>query len=144
MSLDYIDAGSYANIINNSMTSNTNTLSKFHRSFSMVQGWPTTQIPNNRYSYQFNEQQNEQKVVLRRRNINSYESDGSLLLCHPSENLRKLVPEEVFNINAAIQSHSKIVSAMVLSKQMKANSDVRIHFKFQCHLKKVVNIFLLF
>lgn len=122
MSLDYVDAGGYANIMNGSITSNTNTLSKFHRSFSMGQGWPTTQLPNNRYSYQFNEP--EHKVVLRRRNINSYESDGSLLLCHPSENLRKLVPEEVFNLNAAIQSHSKIVSAMVLSKQAKSNYDV--------------------
>lgn len=143
MSLDYVDAAGYANLMNGSVTSNTNTLSKFHRSFSMGQGWPTSQLPNNRYSYQFNEPHNEQKVVLRRRNINSYESDGSLLLCHPSENLRKLVPEEVFNLNAAIQSHSKILSAMVLSKQAKSNYEVgNAAILFRIHEISLFNFYL--
>lgn len=39
--------------------------------------------------------------------------DGSLSLCQPSENLRKLVPEEVFNFNAALQSYSKLASTLL-------------------------------
>lgn len=41
--------------------------------------------------------------------------DGSLSLCQPSENLRKLVPEEVFNFNAAMQSYSKLASTLLPS-----------------------------
>lgn len=39
--------------------------------------------------------------------------DGSLSLCQPSENLRKLVPEEVFNFSAALQSYSKLASTLM-------------------------------
>lgn len=42
-----------------------------------------------------------------------FKTDGSLSLCQPSENLRKLVPEEVFNFNAALQSYSKLASTLL-------------------------------
>lgn len=83
----------------------TNSLSRFHRSYSMGQGWPSQNLAS-----KFNmtgggtgtdnngSNQNSSKVVLRRRN-NSTCDDGSLLLCHPSDNLRKLVPDSVFNIS---------------------------------------------
>lgn len=47
--------------------------------------------------------------------ISYTQTDGSLSLCQPSENLRKLVPEEVFNFNAAMQSYSKLASALLPS-----------------------------
>lgn len=51
--------------------------------------------------------------------------DGSFSLCQPSENLRKLVPEEVFNLNAALSSYSKISSTLLTSKVPLENLDVK-------------------
>lgn len=51
--------------------------------------------------------------------------DGSLSLCQPSENLRKLVPEEVFNFNAAMQSYSKLASTLLPSNNPMENLDVK-------------------
>lgn len=52
-------------LMNSSVASNT-TLSKFHRSMSMGQGWPGPSSIN-RYTYQ-PEENSENKVVLRRKN----------------------------------------------------------------------------
>lgn len=78
----------------------------------MGQGWPSQSLTN-RYSYQNDDNFDHQKVVLRRKNPLGSDSDGSSSLCQPSENLRKLVPEEVFNFNAAVQSYSKMASVMM-------------------------------
>lgn len=109
MGLDVRDGSGLTSVLTNSSmsTSATNTLSKFHRSMSMGQGWPSSSITN-RYQADGNF---DQKVVLRRKNI--ADSDGSTTLCQPSENLRKLVPEEIFNFNAALQSYSKMSSTML-------------------------------
>lgn len=85
---------------------------KFHRSMSMGQGWPSQSLTN-RYSYQNDDNFDHQKVVMRRKNPMTSDSDGSSSLCQPSENLRKLVPEEVFNFTAAVQSYSKMASVMM-------------------------------
>lgn len=57
--------------------------------------------------------------------INFLFADGSLSLCQPSENLRKLVPEEVFNFNAALQSYSKLASTLLPSNNPSENLDVK-------------------
>lgn len=51
--------------------------------------------------------------------------DGSLSLCQPSENLRKLVPEEIFNFSAALQSYSKLASTLLPSNNPSENLDVK-------------------
>lgn len=79
---------------------------------SMGQGWPS-QTLTNRFSYQHDENVDQQKVVLRRKTPLVIDNDGSSSLCQPSENLRKLVPEEVFNFSAAVQSYSKMASVMM-------------------------------
>lgn len=68
VSLDVGDGGPYANgaIMNSSIASN-NTLSKFHRSMSMGQGWSGPSLSTNRYGYQPDENC-ETKVVMRRKN----------------------------------------------------------------------------
>ncbi|XP_067640218.1 E3 ubiquitin-protein ligase highwire isoform X3 [Eurosta solidaginis] len=80
--------------------SHVGTLSKFHRSFSMGQGWALAQqqgiIPLKNLAANAEEAQ-QTKVVFRRRNNSTTESDGSLLICYPSENLRRLVPESILN-----------------------------------------------
>lgn len=54
-------------LINQSAASNaTNTMSKFHRSVSMGQGW-STQTQLHRYSYQHDDS-SEPKVIMRRKN----------------------------------------------------------------------------
>lgn len=68
--MDIADGGGYGSgggIMNSSISSTTNTLSKFHRSMSMGQGWPAPSL-SNRYSYQ-NDEHYDQKVVLRRKNV---------------------------------------------------------------------------
>lgn len=52
--------------MNSSIASAKNTMSKFHRSISMGQGW-TAQTLLNRYSYQ-QDDNSEPKVVMRRKN----------------------------------------------------------------------------
>lgn len=112
VSLDSIDRSVY--MADSSTNNPTNSLSRFHRSYSMGQGWPSQNL-----SSKFNMtgniggggigdssgNQNSSKVVLRRRN-NSTCDDGSLLLCHPSDNLRKLVPDSVFS-NAKAEKSSQ-------------------------------------
>lgn len=65
--MDVGDGGPYGNnvLMNSSITSN-NTLSKFHRSMSMGQGWSGQSLAN-RYGYQHDENY-ETKVVMRRKN----------------------------------------------------------------------------
>lgn len=99
-------------MMNSSISTTSNMLSKFHRSMSMGQGWPSQSLTH-RYSYQNDDNFEHQKVVLRRKNPMTSDNDGSSSLCQPSENLRKLVPEEVFNFNAAVQSYSKMASVMM-------------------------------
>lgn len=94
-------------MMNSSISSASNNLSKFHRSMSMGQSL------TNRYSYQNDDNFDHQKVVMRRKSPLTGDGDGSSSLCQPSENLRKLVPEEVFNFNAAVQSYSKMASVMM-------------------------------
>lgn len=112
MSLDIASGSGGGPMMNSSISSTSNLLSKFHRSMSMGQGWPSQSLTN-RYSYQNDDNFDQQKVVLRRKNPLASDSDGSSSLCQPSENLRKLVPEEVFNFNAAVQSYSKMASVMM-------------------------------
>lgn len=109
MGVDVRDGSGIGSALTNSSMSSsaTNTLSKFHRSMSMGQGWPTNSF-SNRYQADGNF---DQKVVMRRKNV--ADGDGSTTLCQPSENLRKLVPEEVFNFSAALQSYSKMSSTIL-------------------------------
>lgn len=110
ISLDIASGG--GPMMNSSISTTSNMLSKFHRSMSMGQGWPSQSLTH-RYSYQNDDNFDHQKVVLRRKNPMVSDNDGSSSLCQPSENLRKLVPEEVFNFNAAVQSYSKMASVMM-------------------------------
>uniref|UniRef100_A0A1B0CBG1 RCR-type E3 ubiquitin transferase n=2 Tax=Lutzomyia longipalpis TaxID=7200 RepID=A0A1B0CBG1_LUTLO len=91
---------------------NTSSNLKFHRSYSMGQGW-NGQSRN--YSKFYGGGQNQEassnqidsgsRVVLRRRNNSTCDSDaGSLLLCYPSNNLRKLVPDEFIGASCVVQS----------------------------------------
>lgn len=125
----------------------TSTLSRFHRSYSMGQGWPSQNL-SSKFNMTGNisgngggiggdnsTNQNSSKVVLRRRN-NSTCDDGSLLLCHPSDNLRKLVPESVFNISKAHKSdnadnEAKVESAGVNKKTVANNENNRSDFLFR-------------
>lgn len=80
----------------------------------------------NRYSYQNDDNFDQQKVVMRRKNpLSGGDGDGSSSLCQPSENLRKLVPEEVFNFNAAVQSYSKMASAILATPSANDNLDAK-------------------
>lgn len=98
--------------------SNTGTLSKFHRSFSMGQGWA---LPQQQGTFQLKnlaantDESQQTKVVFRRRNNSTSESDGALLICYPSENLRRLVPENILNssiVHPAVQRLVNIDSGM--------------------------------
>ncbi|XP_053950715.1 E3 ubiquitin-protein ligase highwire-like [Anastrepha ludens] len=106
--------------------SNTGTLSKFHRSFSMGQGWAmaqqqgTLQLKN--LAANADEAQ-QTKVVFRRRNNSTSESDGALLICYPSENLRRLVPESILNssiVHPAVQRLNNIEGGMGTAKPLSA------------------------
>lgn len=68
VSLDVGDGVPYGSgaLMTTSIASNTNTLSKFHRSMSMGQGW-SNQALSNRYGIQPDENF-ENKVVMRRKN----------------------------------------------------------------------------
>lgn len=87
-------------------------LSKFHRSYSMGQGWASLAQHNHPPPHHPQQQHHQQqqmnlqlqqhqappvdgqpKVVYRRRNNSTSEGDGSLLICYPSEHLRRLVPQ---------------------------------------------------
>ncbi|XP_023291814.2 E3 ubiquitin-protein ligase highwire [Lucilia cuprina] len=80
--------------------STSGTLSRFHRSYSMGQGWGIAQqqIATNQ-----REESYYPKVVFRKRNNSTSESDGSLLICYPSENLRRLVPEHMLIATSVVQ-----------------------------------------
>lgn len=112
ISLDIASGAGSGPMMNSSISSTSNIMSKFHRSMSMGQGWPSQSLAN-RYSYQNDDNFDHQKVVLRRKAPLAGDSDGSSSLCQPSENLRKLVPEEVFNFSAAVQSYSKMASVLM-------------------------------
>ncbi|XP_020804911.1 E3 ubiquitin-protein ligase highwire isoform X2 [Drosophila serrata] len=121
------------------------TLSKFHRSYSMGQGWaalaqhqhhhPSPHHPQQlqlqqQQLHQHHPQQQQQhqqlhlqlqqmqvgaaavaataegqpKVVYRRRNNSTSEGDGSLLICYPSEHLRRLVPHKLLAHVSVLQA----------------------------------------
>ncbi|XP_055913946.1 E3 ubiquitin-protein ligase highwire isoform X3 [Eupeodes corollae] len=81
------------------------TLSKFHRSLSMGQGWSNQQSFNIRTVVNnIVDEGQQQKVVFRRRNNSTNQGEGSLLICYPSENLRKLVPDNLLNSSIASQN----------------------------------------
>ncbi|XP_017493583.1 PREDICTED: E3 ubiquitin-protein ligase highwire-like, partial [Rhagoletis zephyria] len=96
--------------------SNTGTLSKFHRSFSMGQGWAVAQQQG---TFQLKnvaanaDEAQQTKVVFRRRNNSTSESDGALLICYPSENLRRLVPESILNSSIVHPAVQRLVNADV-------------------------------
>ncbi|XP_043660407.1 E3 ubiquitin-protein ligase highwire [Drosophila teissieri] len=100
-------------------------LSKFHRSYSMGQGWASLAQHNHPQAHHPQQQQHHQqqqqmhlqlqqhqapplegqpKVVYRRRNNSTSEGDGSLLICYPSEHLRRLVPQKLLASVSVMQS----------------------------------------
>ncbi|XP_011290756.1 E3 ubiquitin-protein ligase highwire [Musca domestica] len=83
------------------MTSSTGTLSKFHRSYSMGQGWGAVQQQSGGGGGNVREEPYYPKVVFRKRN-STIDSDGSLLICYPSENLRRLVPDHVLTATSVV------------------------------------------
>lgn len=85
--------------------STSGTLSRFHRSYSMGQGWGIAQQQS---SSNQREESFYPKVVFRKRNNSTSESDGSLLICYPSENLRRLVPEHMLIATSVVQKSSNI------------------------------------
>lgn len=119
-------------------------LSKFHRSYSMGQGWaalaqqqhqqmshhPQQAPPVPLYAQQPPQQQQQQqqlhlqlqhqqqpllegqpKVVYRRRNNSTSEGDGSLLICYPSEHLRRLVPQKLLASVSVLQQAAAAAAA---------------------------------
>ncbi|KAG4079975.1 hypothetical protein HA402_006287 [Bradysia odoriphaga] len=102
-----IDSMDRSGVLTNSIT-NTNSLSRFHRSMSMGQGWPNQSITSKYMQGNDNVSGQNSKVILRRRNNSTCDDGGSLLLCHPSENLRKLVPESVFQVSSNVTTQNKI------------------------------------
>ncbi|XP_068159965.1 LOW QUALITY PROTEIN: E3 ubiquitin-protein ligase highwire [Drosophila tropicalis] len=107
------------------------TLSKFHRSYSMGQGWaalaqqqhqqhqqqqqhhqqpPSSHQPSSHQQAHQNLPldigQAQPKVVYRRRMNSTSEGDGSLLICYPSEHLRRLVPPKLLASVAALHATS--------------------------------------
>ncbi|XP_070133334.1 E3 ubiquitin-protein ligase highwire [Drosophila bipectinata] len=115
-------------------------LSKFHRSYSMGQGWaalaqqqhqqmshhPQQTPPAPPYAPQQQQQQQmhlqlqhqqqpllegQPKVVYRRRNNSTSEGDGSLLICYPSEHLRRLVPQKLLASVSVLQQAAAAVAA---------------------------------
>lgn len=77
ISLD--DGNGYGGGMANSINSTTNTLSRFHRSMSMVQGWPSQNLHSKFYPDTLNDQIS--KVVLRRRNNSTCESGSIMTSC---------------------------------------------------------------
>lgn len=107
LSIDSIDRSTCpgTSAMTSSTTSAANqvsSLTRFHRSMSMGQGWPAqpTQAKYMPSGFDGSFGQNGgalSKVVMRRRNNSSCDDSGSFLLCNPSENLRKLVPDSICN-----------------------------------------------
>lgn len=102
-------------------------LSKFHRSYSMGQGWAALaqqqqqhlpqqlpQLPQQQLHLQLQREHHQMphpapvegqpKVVYRRRNNSTSEGDGSLLICYPSEHLRRLVPHKLLAHVSVLQA----------------------------------------
>lgn len=100
-------------------------VSKFHRSYSMGQGWGALaqQQHQHQQQQQLHQQQQQQplamaampldgqpKVVYRRRNNSTSEGDGSLLMCYPSEHLRRLVPAKLLASVAVLHAATAAVT----------------------------------
>lgn len=104
-------------------------VSKFHRSYSMGQGWGALaqQQHQHQQQQQLHQQQQQQqpmalaamaampldgqpKVVYRRRNNSTSEGDGSLLMCYPSEHLRRLVPAKLLASVAVLHAATATVT----------------------------------
>lgn len=93
-------------------SSQPGTLSKVHRSMSMGQGWTnmsTSQTVQKNSGDQPEEPTFTPRVVMRRKN-NISNDEGTLLICYPSENLRKLVPENLVNSVVPPQPHQRPVT----------------------------------
>lgn len=112
----------------------TGTLSKFHRSYSMGQGWAVAQQQGSfnpkGTTVNFDENQHP-KVVYRRRNNSTSEGDGSLLICYPSENLRRLVPEKILasSIVQTAVSRAPVVESVVDESSKCHNANDHIETK---------------
>lgn len=128
---------------------NTSSNMKFHRSFSMGQGWNGQARNYKFYGGQNQEVSNNQvdggsRVILRRRNNstcdngrvngnflgvekvdcgNYFADAGSLLLCYPSNNLRKLVPEEFIGSSCVVQQGQQAQAAAAVD-ELEGNTNV--------------------
>lgn len=92
------------------LASQQQTPSKFHRSMSMGQGWSSHQSAKyySQNSADLSSQDQTNRVVLRRRNNSNENKDiGSLLLCYPSSNLRKLVPDNILTSSCIVQQQAQ-------------------------------------
>lgn len=109
MSFDSIDPNGFE-----MFSANNQSSSRFHRSMSMGQGWSTQRgvISGKYYNNQqldVNNQEQSNRVVMRRRNNSNFSGItdvGSVLLCYPSPNLRKLVPDNLNPINDKLEQES--------------------------------------
>ncbi|XP_030378381.1 E3 ubiquitin-protein ligase highwire [Scaptodrosophila lebanonensis] len=137
------------------------TLSKFHRSYSMGQGWSMTQQQQPAImGYKGGsgggcvgasgvavgtcvgtEDPTQPKVIFRRRNNSTSEGDGSLLICYPSEHLRRLVPEKIL-ASAVVQSATQRIAAesCSLEVQRRGNANDKQQQQQQHHHQKNVTM----
>lgn len=108
------------------------TPSKFHRSMSMGQGWSSHQS-SKYYGQNTNlellAQDQTNRVVMRRRNNSSNENKdiGSLLLCYPSANLRKLVPDNILTSSCIVQQPSTDTNNESKDDDAKMSSEPKIN-----------------
>jgi len=103
-------------------------LSKFHRSVSMGQGWSLSDQQNLSQLHNVKSNKDEQrlpKVVYRRRNNSITGTDGSLLMCCPSENLRKLVPDNLLSSSYVHAASPKIDFSSVFDSDNDFNTNIQ-------------------
>lgn len=131
ISLDSVDTSNFACAFPGPVGGvRSQNFNRFHRSLSMGQGLPAQGFGLHRPPYQHNPEtfyDPATKVVMRRRNNSTCDSDGSLLLCNPSENLRKLIPEEVFHTLSATAQHTSHFRVPIASKFENYHGDRRQH-----------------
>ena len=92
----------------------------------MGQGWGIVQQQQNLANNPAREESYYPKVVLRKRNNSTTESDGSLLICYPSENLRRLVPEHMLLATSVVHKPSNNETdsqAEAVAKEQKPDFD---------------------
>lgn len=109
-------------------------VSKFHRSYSMGQGWGALAQQQHQQHQQHQQQQqqpmvsampldSQPKVVYRRRNNSTSEGDGSLLMCYPSEHLRRLVPPKLLASVAVLHAAANAPNANDAQAQAAAGKE---------------------